>query len=160
MSSSGDSSKRLLHSSSHSAGPSRKRCRSPVDSVPLSTLVIGSLAPTRADLLPPRKRFRDSYSSEASIEEDVEVSPIETGIDMELGISDGDDVRDHVEIDPRDVRDDTEEYEADTSARMGGKTRLRMALLDFGGIEDCSEPVGGDQLLASETEARMDRDIT
>ncbi|GKB83632.1 hypothetical protein Tco_0950527, partial [Tanacetum coccineum] len=35
---------------------------------------------------------------------------------MELGIGDGDDVRDHVEIDPRDVRDDTEEYEADTSA--------------------------------------------
>ncbi|GJY71866.1 hypothetical protein Tco_0475569 [Tanacetum coccineum] len=34
-----------------------------------------------------------------------------------LGIGDGDDVRDHVEINPRDVRDDTEEYEADTSAR-------------------------------------------
>ncbi|GKG35982.1 hypothetical protein Tco_0443660, partial [Tanacetum coccineum] len=40
-----------------------------------------------------------------------------TGVDMELGISDGDGVRDHVEIDPRDVRDDTEEYEADASAR-------------------------------------------
>ncbi|GJX56244.1 hypothetical protein Tco_0286141 [Tanacetum coccineum] len=78
--------------------------------------VMGSLAPTRADLLPPRKRFRDSYSSEASIEEDTEVDPIETEVDMELGIGDGDDVRDHVEIDPRDVRDDTEEYEADTSA--------------------------------------------
>ncbi|GKG06105.1 hypothetical protein Tco_0326191, partial [Tanacetum coccineum] len=32
------------------------------------------------------------------------------------GIGDGDDVRDDVEINPRDVRDDTEEYEADTSA--------------------------------------------
>ncbi|GKA16215.1 hypothetical protein Tco_0695962 [Tanacetum coccineum] len=112
----GDSSERPLHSSSHAAGPSRKRCRSPVDSVPLSTAVMGSLAPTRADLLPPRKRFRDSYSSEASIEEDAEVGPIETGVDMELGIGDGDDVRDHVEIDLRDVRDDTEEYEADASA--------------------------------------------
>ncbi|GJY43258.1 hypothetical protein Tco_0431471 [Tanacetum coccineum] len=91
-SSSGDLSKRPLHSSSHSARPSRKRCRSPVDS------------------------FRDSYSSEAGIEEDAEVGPIETGVDMELGIGDGDDVRDHVEIDPRDVRDDTEEYEADASA--------------------------------------------
>ncbi|GJR09054.1 putative reverse transcriptase domain-containing protein [Tanacetum coccineum] len=70
-SSSEDSSERPLHSSSHSAGPSRKRCRSLVDSVPSSTLVMGSLAPTRADLLPPRKRFRDSYSSEASIEEDT-----------------------------------------------------------------------------------------
>ncbi|GKA91154.1 hypothetical protein Tco_0813024 [Tanacetum coccineum] len=35
---------------------------------------------------------------------------------MELGISDRDDVRDHVKIDPRDVKDDTKEYEADTSA--------------------------------------------
>ncbi|GKE95630.1 hypothetical protein Tco_1580485, partial [Tanacetum coccineum] len=67
---------------------------STVDFVPSSMLVIGSLAPTRADLLPPRKR-----------------------IDMELGIGNGNDVRDHVKIDPRDVRDDTKEYEADTSAR-------------------------------------------
>ncbi|GJW60968.1 hypothetical protein Tco_0110303 [Tanacetum coccineum] len=105
-----------MHSSSHSAGPSRKRCRSSVDSVPSSTPVMRSLAPTRADLLPPRKRFRDSYSFEASIEEDTEIDPIETEVDMDLGIGDGDDVRDHVEIDPRDVRDGTEEYEADTSA--------------------------------------------
>ncbi|GJX75806.1 hypothetical protein Tco_0322617 [Tanacetum coccineum] len=77
---------------------------------------MGSLAPTRADLLPPRKRFRDLYSSEASIEEDTEIDPIENEVDMELGIGDGYDVRDHVEIDPRDVKDDTEEYEADTSA--------------------------------------------
>ncbi|GKB17744.1 hypothetical protein Tco_0851667 [Tanacetum coccineum] len=75
---------------------------------------MGSLAPTRADLLPPHKRFRDSYSSEASIEEDTEIDPIETWVDMELGIGDGDDVRDHVEIDPRDVRDEKEEYKADT----------------------------------------------
>ncbi|GKD89684.1 hypothetical protein Tco_1365191, partial [Tanacetum coccineum] len=99
-SSSRDSSERPLHSSSHSAGPSHKRCRSPVDSVPSSTPVMGSLAPTRADLLPPRKRFRYSYSSEASIEEDTEIDPIETEVDMELGIGDGDDVRDHVGIDP------------------------------------------------------------
>ncbi|GJY05194.1 reverse transcriptase domain-containing protein [Tanacetum coccineum] len=115
-SSSGDSSERPMHSSSRSARPSRKRCRSPVDSVPSSMPVMGSLAPTRADLLPPRKRFRDSYSFEASIEEDTEIDPIETEVDMELGIGDGDDVRDHVKIDARDVRDDTEEYEADTSA--------------------------------------------
>ncbi|GKE67369.1 hypothetical protein Tco_1521530, partial [Tanacetum coccineum] len=83
-SSSGDSSERHMQLSSHSTGPSRKRYRSPIDSVPLSTPVTGSLAPTCADLLPPR-------------------------------IGDGDDVRDHVEIDLRDVRDDTEEYEADTS---------------------------------------------
>ncbi|GKG53293.1 hypothetical protein Tco_0552561, partial [Tanacetum coccineum] len=72
---------------------------------------------TRADLLLPLKRFRDSYSSKAGIKEDTEVDPIETEFDMKLGIGDGDDVRDHVEIDPRNVRDDTEEYEADTSAQ-------------------------------------------
>ncbi|GJW13632.1 hypothetical protein Tco_0017765 [Tanacetum coccineum] len=85
-SSSGDSSERPLHSSSHSAGPSRKRCRSPVDYIK-----------------------EDSISSEASIKEDTEVDPIETEVDMELGIGDGDDVRDHVEINPRDVKDDTED---------------------------------------------------
>ncbi|GKF36759.1 hypothetical protein Tco_0113517, partial [Tanacetum coccineum] len=79
-SSSGDSLERLLHSSSLSAGPSRKRWRSPVDSVPSSTPIMGSLALTRADLLPPHKRFRDSYSCEASIEEDTEVNPIETEV--------------------------------------------------------------------------------
>ncbi|GJS46351.1 hypothetical protein Tco_0596472 [Tanacetum coccineum] len=108
--------KRPLHSSSHSAGPSHKRCRSLVDSEPSSMPVMGSLAPTRSNLLPPRKRFRDSYSYEASIEEDTDIDPIETEVDMKLGIGDGDDVRDYVEIDPRDVRDDTEEYEADASA--------------------------------------------
>ncbi|GJW16834.1 hypothetical protein Tco_0024270, partial [Tanacetum coccineum] len=112
----GDSSERQLHSSSHYARPSRKRCRSPVNSVPSSTPIVGSLALTRADLLPPRKRFRDSYSPKASIEKDTEIDPIETEVDMELGVGDGDDVRDHVEIDPRDARDDTEEYEANTSA--------------------------------------------
>ncbi|GJR02948.1 hypothetical protein Tco_0525932 [Tanacetum coccineum] len=111
-----DSSERPLHSSSHFAGSSRKRCRYPVDSVPSSRPVMGSLTPTRVDLLPPRKRFRDSYSSEASIEEDTEVDPIKTEVDIELGIGDGDDVRDHVEIDTRDVRNDTKEYEANTSA--------------------------------------------
>ncbi|GJX33111.1 hypothetical protein Tco_0242966 [Tanacetum coccineum] len=115
-SSSGDSSERPMHLSSHSAGPSRKRCRSPIDSVPLSMPVTGSLAPTRADVLPPRKRFRDSYSSEASMEEDADIGPTEAGVDMELGSGDGDDVRDHVEINLKDVGDDTEEYEADASA--------------------------------------------
>nr|GEX11577.1 putative reverse transcriptase domain-containing protein [Tanacetum cinerariifolium] len=79
----GDSSKKPRHSSSLSAGPSRKRCRSLTGSIPSSTLVTRSLAPTRADLLPPRKR--------------------------ELAIVDGDDVRDQVEVDPMD---DREEFEA------------------------------------------------
>ncbi|GJU74272.1 hypothetical protein Tco_1265677 [Tanacetum coccineum] len=87
--------------------------------VPSSTPVIGSLAPTvMLIILPPRKRFRDSYSSKASIRRRIrDFDPIETEVDMVLGIGDGDDVRNHVDIDPRDVRDETEGYEADTSAR-------------------------------------------
>ncbi|GKB85441.1 putative reverse transcriptase domain-containing protein [Tanacetum coccineum] len=87
-STSGDSSERPLHSSSRSAGPPHKRCRSLVDYVPSST---------------PHK-------------ENNRVDPIETEVDIKLGIGDEDDVRDHVEINPRDVMDDTEGYEADTSA--------------------------------------------
>ncbi|GJX30390.1 putative reverse transcriptase domain-containing protein [Tanacetum coccineum] len=58
------------HSSPHSAGPSRKRCRSPVDPV--------------------------SLSMPASLEEDAEVGLTGTGVDMELGIGD----RDEAGIDP------------------------------------------------------------
>ncbi|GKC94559.1 hypothetical protein Tco_1160001, partial [Tanacetum coccineum] len=142
-SSSGDSLERPLHSSSHSVKPSRKRCRSPVDFVPSSTPVMGSLAPTRVDLLPPRKRFSDSYSSKAIIEEDTEVNLIETEVDMELSIGDGDDVRDHVEIDHRDVKDDTEEYEADTSA--GDTVEVGIDLMSALIVEEeIVEPAGED----------------
>nr|GEX55104.1 ribonuclease H-like domain-containing protein [Tanacetum cinerariifolium] len=74
------------------------------------------LPPTRVDLLPPRKRFRDLYSSKTSMEEDTEIDTTETEDGRELDIVDRNDARDRIEIDPRDVRDDTEEYEADTSA--------------------------------------------
>ncbi|GJZ84711.1 putative reverse transcriptase domain-containing protein [Tanacetum coccineum] len=118
-SSSGDSSERPLHSSSHSAGPSRKRCRSPVDYVPSSTPVIGSLAPTRADLLPPR-------------------------------IGDGNDVRDYVEIGPRDVRDDTEQYEADASA--GGMVEVGIDLMSAPIVdEEILKPAGEDSFYSSGT---------
>ncbi|GKE71731.1 hypothetical protein Tco_1529803, partial [Tanacetum coccineum] len=113
-------------------------CVAPLSTLDVSsTPVIGSLAPTRADLLPPRKRFRDSYSSEASIEEDTEIDPIETEVDMKLGIGDGDNVKDHVEIDPRDVRDDTEGYEADTS--VGDTVKV--------GIDPMSAPIVEEEIV-------------
>ncbi|GJS46995.1 hypothetical protein Tco_0597116 [Tanacetum coccineum] len=84
-SSSRDSSGRPLHSFSHSAGPSRKRYRSLINFIPSSTPVMGSLASTRADLLPPCKRFRDSYSSEASIEEDTKDDTEEYKTDTSAG---------------------------------------------------------------------------
>ncbi|GJU99328.1 putative reverse transcriptase domain-containing protein [Tanacetum coccineum] len=109
----------------------------------LSMPVTESLAPTRADHLPPRKRFRDSYSSEASIEEDAEVGLTGTRVDMKLGIGDGDEVGDHVEIDHRDARDDAEEYEADTS--VGDTTKAGIDPMTAPLVEEeIVEPAGED----------------
>nr|GEZ83925.1 reverse transcriptase domain-containing protein [Tanacetum cinerariifolium] len=77
--SSSDSSSRdssFDHSSpdlpSTSAGPSRKRRRSPMTYVPALPLVSGALSPVRADLIPPPKRLKDiGYLA------DVEVDPRE-----------------------------------------------------------------------------------
>ncbi|GKB39388.1 hypothetical protein Tco_0884330 [Tanacetum coccineum] len=104
-------------SSESSAGPSHKRCRSPAATVPLPIPAPGALVPTRSNLLPPHKRFRDSYSSRDSIEEDVEAdvlvdievdaTVVETAavMDVEVGIG--------IEV---DVGVDME-YEAESSAR-------------------------------------------
>nr|GEZ99915.1 hypothetical protein [Tanacetum cinerariifolium] len=84
----------------------------PTDSLPVHSSGLdapGSLALTLANLLPPRKRFRDSDSSETSIEEDTEIDTTETKDGRELDIVDGDDVRNHIKVDPRD---DMEEFEA------------------------------------------------
>ncbi|GKB33786.1 reverse transcriptase domain-containing protein [Tanacetum coccineum] len=55
-----------------SAKPSRKRCRSPAATVTLSIHTTRALVPSHTDLLPPRKRFRDSISLEDSVEEDID----------------------------------------------------------------------------------------
>ncbi|GJT31708.1 reverse transcriptase domain-containing protein [Tanacetum coccineum] len=103
--------------SESSAGPSRKRCRSPAATVTSPIHATRALVPSRADLLPPRKRFRDSISLEDSVEEDIDTDVLEdieadatvvevvvdrdvqarvdTGIDMEVDV--GDDVEDEVE---------------------------------------------------------------
>nr|GFD29815.1 hypothetical protein [Tanacetum cinerariifolium] len=65
------SSERSLDSSLPSVGPSRKRCRSPNTLVPSSTPVLRLIAHDLANLLS-CKRFRDSYSSEASRDEHIE----------------------------------------------------------------------------------------
>nr|GFC36228.1 hypothetical protein [Tanacetum cinerariifolium] len=59
------------------ARPSRKRCRSPVATVISSIHATRALVPSRADLLPPRKRFRDSISPEDSVEEDIDTDVLE-----------------------------------------------------------------------------------
>ncbi|GJZ50503.1 hypothetical protein Tco_0604693 [Tanacetum coccineum] len=110
-SSTGDSSSEL------SARPSRKRCRSPATTVTSSIRATRALVPSRADILPPRKRFRDSISPEDSVEDDIDTDVLEdieadvtavevavdrdvearidAGIDMEIDI--GVDVEDEVE---------------------------------------------------------------
>ncbi|GJZ05910.1 hypothetical protein Tco_0539703 [Tanacetum coccineum] len=65
-SSAGDSS------SESSARPSRKRYRSPTVTVTSPIPASGALVPTRADLLPPGKRFRYSISPEGSTEEEID----------------------------------------------------------------------------------------
>nr|GFB06389.1 hypothetical protein [Tanacetum cinerariifolium] len=61
---------------STSAGPSRKRRRSPMTSVPALPLISGALSPIRADLIPPPKRVRDiGYLA------DVEDDPRETRVE-------------------------------------------------------------------------------
>ncbi|GKC79169.1 hypothetical protein Tco_1129943 [Tanacetum coccineum] len=110
------SSERSLDSSSPSAGPSRKRCRSPTTLVPSSTPVSRSIAPSLTDL-PPRNRFRDSYSSDGSGEEHMEIGTVDTKTVADLGISNGvgaytkDGIGMGVEIAASNIREDEEECE-------------------------------------------------
>ncbi|GJU04655.1 putative reverse transcriptase domain-containing protein [Tanacetum coccineum] len=59
--------------SESSAGPSRKRCRSPAATVTSYIHASRALVPSCADLLPPRKRFRDSILPKDNIEEDIDI---------------------------------------------------------------------------------------
>nr|GEW01392.1 ribonuclease H-like domain-containing protein [Tanacetum cinerariifolium] len=64
-------------SSESFAGPSRKRCRSTAATLILSIHSTRALVPSRADLLLPCKRFRDSISPEHSVEEDIDTDVLE-----------------------------------------------------------------------------------
>nr|GEU59224.1 hypothetical protein [Tanacetum cinerariifolium] len=88
--------------SKSSAGPSRKRCRSPAATMTSSIHFTRALVPSRADILPPHKRFRDSFTPEDSVEEDIDMDVLEdmrlmllllsdrgtmeVGVDMDAGI--------------------------------------------------------------------------
>ncbi|GKB38497.1 hypothetical protein Tco_0883439, partial [Tanacetum coccineum] len=70
------------------AGPSHKRCRSPTLLVPIASPVSRALSLVRADLLPPRKRIRDSdfvTNFEVSLEEGfVPYVPREVGLGVDV----------------------------------------------------------------------------
>nr|GEU85197.1 hypothetical protein [Tanacetum cinerariifolium] len=138
------SSERSLDLFSPSVGPSRKRCRSPTTSVPSSTPVLRSIAPALADLLP-RKRFRDSYSSEAREEEHMEIGTSYTKTVADVGASNGvrvpteDGFGMGVEVSTSDIREDEEEFEVKTSP--GGTMEIVVDPLATGGN---SESTRGD----------------
>nr|GEV74691.1 hypothetical protein [Tanacetum cinerariifolium] len=67
-------------SSESSAGPSRKRCRSLAATVTSYIHASRTLVPSRVDLLPHRKRFRDSISLKDSVEEDNVEEDIDTDV--------------------------------------------------------------------------------
>ncbi|GKE60606.1 hypothetical protein Tco_1510973 [Tanacetum coccineum] len=131
-SSAGDSS------SESSAGLSRKRCRSPAATVTSSIHATRALVPSRADLIPPHKRFRDSITLEDSVEEDIDTDVLEdieadatdvevavdsgvmtrvdAGIDMEVDV--GVDVEDEVEDEVESSDSGTMEVRVDVVSRI------------------------------------------
>ncbi|GKD37834.1 hypothetical protein Tco_1258041, partial [Tanacetum coccineum] len=127
-------------SSESSARPFCKRCRSPAATMPLPIPAPRALVPTRADLLPPRKRFRDSYSSEDSIEEYIDadvLADIKTDVGVDAGIG--------MEVGVEVVSEDEEEYEAESSAR--GTTEIRMyRVIKPVVADDIVEPTSEDYL--------------
>ncbi|GJV59203.1 hypothetical protein Tco_1465303 [Tanacetum coccineum] len=80
-----------------------------------------------ADLLPPRKTFRDLYSPEDSKEDHIEISTTDAEAVADLGIGDGfrvdtkDGIGMGVEIAASDIREDKEEFEAEASALEAGQ---------------------------------------
>ncbi|GKB07405.1 putative reverse transcriptase domain-containing protein, partial [Tanacetum coccineum] len=155
----GSSSKRSLDSSSPSSRPSRKRCRSPTASVPSPTHVLRSIAPTPADLLPPRKRFRDSYSPEDSGEEHMEVDTTDAEVVADVGISEGvlahpkDGVGMGFEIAASDVREDDEEFKAEAS--MADTREIAVNPLVIGDILSLLEELETSQMVASGERASL-----
>ncbi|GJX61737.1 hypothetical protein Tco_0294637 [Tanacetum coccineum] len=103
---------------STSAGPSRKRRRSPMTSVPALSPVSGALSPVRADLIPSPKRVRDSgYST------DVEVDPRETSLRDDAIVRVSDEPHLEQDSDP-EVQAEIDEYETETGVRGPVEVRV------------------------------------
>nr|GEY24314.1 putative reverse transcriptase domain-containing protein [Tanacetum cinerariifolium] len=124
-SSAGDSS------SDSSNGPSHKRCRSSAATVISSIYATRALVPSRADLLPPCKRFRYSISPEDSVEEDIDTDMLEdieadtiavevtVDIDVEAVIDAGIDMEVDVRIDVEDEIEDEVESSDKGTMKVG-----------------------------------------
>ncbi|GKB26432.1 hypothetical protein Tco_0865833 [Tanacetum coccineum] len=114
-------------SSESSAGPSRKRCRSPTATVTSPSNASRALVPSCVDLLPSRKRFRDSISPKDSVEEDIntdvlayietDATAVEVAVDrdVEAGIVTGISMEVDVRVDVEDeVKDEVESSDRGT----------------------------------------------
>ncbi|GKA77310.1 hypothetical protein Tco_0783771 [Tanacetum coccineum] len=118
-SSAGDSS------SESSAGLSLKRCRSPTATVTSSIHATRALVPSRAYLLPPYKRFRDSISLEDSVEGDIDTDVLEdieaddttvkVAVDRDVEARVDSDI--NMEVDVEDDVEDEVEDEVESSDR-------------------------------------------
>ncbi|GJX45287.1 hypothetical protein Tco_0261963 [Tanacetum coccineum] len=128
-SSAGDSS------SESSTGPSCKRCRSPAATVTSSIHATRALVPSHADLLPPRKRFRDFISLEDSVKEDINMDVLEdikvaamtVKVVVDRDVMAGVDAGIDIEVDVRvDVEDEVED-EVESSDRGTMEVRVDVA---------------------------------
>ncbi|GJU36348.1 reverse transcriptase domain-containing protein [Tanacetum coccineum] len=115
------------------------RCISPTTLVPSSTPVLRSIAPTHAELLPPRKRFRDSNSPKDSREEHIEIGIADAEAVVNLGIDDGvkvdteDGIGVGVKIAASDIREDENEFKTGQRQLEAGQlmaSRERAGLID------------------------------
>ncbi|GJX44039.1 putative reverse transcriptase domain-containing protein [Tanacetum coccineum] len=103
---------------STSAGPSRKRRRSPTTSVPALSPVSGALSPVRADLIPSPKRVKDSgYLA------DVEVDPREISLRDDAIVRVSDEPHLEQDIDP-EIQAEIDEYETETGVRGPVEVRV------------------------------------
>ncbi|GJU41446.1 reverse transcriptase domain-containing protein [Tanacetum coccineum] len=129
-------------SSKSSVGPSRKRCRSPATIVPSSIPTSGELVPTRADLLPHRKRFRDYILQKDSIEEDINADVL---ADIEADVAAveiGDDIEDEDEGEAGPSDRGTMEVRVDVVARI--EILDGMLMIDV--VEHLDQRVRGEEL--------------
>ncbi|GKE34549.1 hypothetical protein Tco_1453871, partial [Tanacetum coccineum] len=108
-----------------SARPSHKRCRSPAATMTSYIHASRDLVPSRADLLPPRKRFRNFISPEDSVEEDIDtdvLADIEAdatvvGVAVDRDVEAGVDTSIGMEVDVRVDVEDKVEDEVESSDR-------------------------------------------
>nr|GEZ99728.1 hypothetical protein [Tanacetum cinerariifolium] len=160
-------------SSESSTGLSRKRCRSPAAIVISFIHATRALVPLRVDLLPPRKRFRDSISPEDGVKEDIDTDVLEDieadatvvevavdrdfedgidaciGMEVDVGVHIEDEVDDEVESSDRG----TMEVRVDLVARINKPNEIPLQRIED--IEMGQRELEARSLIAGEERASL-----